>query len=405
MAVGLNATRNVHAIQGVRLASAAAGIRYQGRDDLVLLEIDEQSNVAAIFTQNKFRAPPVDLAIDHLSKNSPRYLLINAGNANAGTGQAGIEAALQTVNEVAVVTGVKVQQVLPFSTGVIGEHLDVEKFKICIPNLVQELSSEGWMNAAQAIMTTDTVPKACSKEIELGGRSICITGIAKGSGMIRPNMATMLAFIASDIEISKSILQDLLHRCAEDSFNSITVDGDTSTNDSCVLITTGKSNLNYADLSATDKTVFERALLGLMQWLAQAIVRDGEGASKFVHVQVFSAATLTQANTVAYSVANSPLVKTALAASDANWGRIMAAVGYAQDQDLQLSQASLSINGVAIWQHGELVHGYNEQAGQKAMEPEEIHIEISLGLGEAEKSVWTTDLTHEYVRINAEYRT
>ena len=405
MSVGLNVPHNVLAIEGVRLASAAAGIRYQGRDDLVLLEIDARANAAAIFTQNKFRAAPVNLAIEHLGNAVPRYLVVNAGNANAGTGQAGIDAALQTVDDVAAITEVKAQQVLPFSTGVIGEVLDAEKIKVCIPNLIRNLSKDNWINAAQAIMTTDTVPKASSKEVKLGGKLIRLTGIAKGSGMIYPNMATMLAFIATDLEVEKSILEKLLHKGADNSFNSITVDGDTSTNDSCVLIATGKSKLKYNDLTAADRSLFEQVLLELMQWLAQAIVRDGEGASKFVHVQVCEASTLMQASAVAFSVANSPLVKTALAASDANWGRIMAAVGYVQDQELQLSQASLSINGIAIWQCGELAPGYSEQAGETAMSSDDIHIKVSLGLGSAEKSVWTTDLTHEYVRINAEYRT
>ena len=405
MPVGLDAPTKVRVIGGVRLATAAAGVRYQGREDLALIEIAAQSSVAAIFTQNKFCAAPVHIAKNHLNTSSPRYLVINSGNANAGTGDEGIKVALQVAQCVASEGNVTVDQVLPFSTGVIGEALDADKICKCVPNLMQSLSADHWIPAAQAIMTTDTVAKAFSEKIELANGAIHFTGIAKGSGMIRPSMATMLAYIASDIEVDADILQVLLKNSAEHSFNAITVDGDTSTNDACVLIATGQSKVKYASLSVDDKRQFEQGLTGLMQDLAQAIVRDGEGASKFVCVRVCDAISTAQATTVAFSVANSPLVKTALAASDPNWGRIMAAVGYARDENLQLAKASLKINGLSIWQNGKLAPDYNEAAGKTAMAPEEINIEISLGLGSAEKSVWTTDLTHEYIRINAEYRT
>lgn len=405
MPVGLDAPTKVHVIGGVRLATAAAGVRYQGREDLALIEIAAHSSVAAMFTQNKFCAAPVHIAKDHLNTSRPRYLVINSGNANAGTGDDGIKVALQVAQCVASEAKLTVEQVLPFSTGVIGEALDADKICKCVPNLMQSLSADHWIPAAQAIMTTDTVAKAFSEKIELANGAIHITGIAKGSGMIRPNMATMLAYIASDIEVDTDTIQVLLNNSVEHSFNAITVDGDTSTNDACVLIATGKSKLKYALLSADDKRQFEQGLTGLMQDLAQAIVRDGEGASKFVCVHVCDALTTDQASTVAFSVANSPLVKTALAASDPNWGRIMAAVGYAQDENLQLATAKLHINGLSVWQNGRLAPEYNEAAGKTAMAPEEITIKISLGLGSAEKSVWTTDLTHEYIRINAEYRT
>ena len=405
MSVGLLEPSQLQPISGIRLATASAGIRYQGRDDMALIEIAPSANVAAIFTQNKFRAAPVNLAAEHLTETTPRYLLINAGNANAGTGKAGMYAAVQSTKNLAIAAKVSKEQVLPFSTGVIGEILDEEKISGQIPHLLNNLAENHWLAAARAIMTTDTVPKGISKSIDIEGQSINISGIAKGSGMIRPNMATMLAYIASDIGMSNTALQKLLEHCAEQSFNAITVDGDTSTNDACVLIATGKSKIQYEELAEKDKNRVDEAVLQVMQFLAHAIVRDGEGASKFVHVHVSNAATLAQAKAVAFTVAHSPLVKTALAASDPNWGRIMAAVGYTHDNDLQLSQVSLTINDVEVWRQGDLAPGYSEEAGKAAMIAEEIVIEISLGLGSVEKSVWTTDLTHEYVRINAEYRT
>ena len=404
MSVGLKEPSQLQGIEGVRLATASAGIRYQGREDVALIEIAPSAHVAAIFTQNKFCAAPVNLAVERLTKSTPRYLLINSGNANAGTGEAGMNAAVQTTSCLADTANVPKEQILPFSTGVIGEVLDADKICSQIPYLLNNLSADHWLAAAQAIMTTDTVAKGVSKSIEIAGKPICISGIAKGSGMIKPNMATMLAYIASDIKMNDVALQNLLEQCAEQSFNAITVDGDTSTNDACVLIATGKSNVEYEQLDANDKNRVDKTILQVMQFLAHSIVRDGEGASKFIQVHVCNAATLMQAKTVAFSVAHSPLVKTALAASDPNWGRIMAAIGYAQDNNLELSQVSLTINGVDVWRKGELAPGYSEEAGKSAMVSDEIAIEISLGLGSVEKTIWTTDLTHEYVRINAEYR-
>ena len=405
MSVGLIAPDSVYAIDGVRLATTAAGVRYQGRDDVALIEIVPESNVAAVFTQNKFCAAPVLVAKQHLGKSNTRYLIVNAGNANAGTGRNGVDAAQRVSQCVADAVGVANEQVLPFSTGVIGEALDAEKICVCLPELVQDLSADAWIPAARAIMTTDTIAKAASKQIALADQALHITGIAKGSGMIRPNMATMLAYVATDLAIEKNTLHELLVRTTDLSFNAITVDGDTSTNDACVLIATGRCGLKYEQLSAEHQQQFEQGLTDIMQTLAQAIIRDGEGASKFVCVRVCDAATEQQAKVVALSVANSPLVKTALAASDPNWGRIMAAVGYAQDQALELDACCLRINDVPVWGNGMLAPAYDEEKGKAAMAPEEINIEISLGLGSAEKSVWTTDLTHEYIRINAEYRT
>lgn len=404
MAVKLFEPTQVHSIEGVRLAAASAGIRYMDRDDVVLIEIAQQSNVAAVFTQNKFCAAPVTLSVNHLKVDIPRYLIINAGNANAGTGQLGMDAALTTTKAVAEHMHVKPQQVLPFSTGVIGEVLDASKIEDQLLALSENLSEDHWLIAAKAIMTTDTVSKAYSKKISIAGKDVFITGIAKGSGMIQPNMATMLSYVATDLAISDNTLQTLLSRVVGKSFNAITVDSDTSTNDACVLIATGKSQTNYETLNIDEQNQFKQALCWVMQMLAQAIVRDGEGATKFVSVCIEQASHFEQAKTVAYSVANSPLVKTALSASDPNWGRIMAAAGKCDDEDLQLSQASLSINGVSVMEQGELTSCYTEQAGKQAMQSEEIEIKIQLNLGEAQHTVWTTDLTHEYVSINADYR-
>ncbi len=405
MSVGLTVPDHVHAIDGVRLSVAAAGVRYRGRDDVALIEIVPEATVGAVFTQNKFCAAPVLVAQQHLQQSSPKYLIVNAGNANAGTGTSGIEAALQVCRCVAKEAGASIEQVLPFSTGVIGEALDTEKICTNVPALIQGLSADNWIAAAHAIMTTDTIAKACSSQFNLAGKKVSLTGIVKGSGMIRPNMATMLAFVATDLELDSEAIQEILAAATEQSFNSITVDGDTSTNDACVLMATGASGVKYSDLAAAEQQQYVNELTGLMQQLAQAIVRDGEGVSKFVSIRVRDTATPAQAKSVAFSVANSPLVKTALAASDPNWGRIMAAVGYAQDDALDMTNVSLSINDVLIWHQGALAPDYSESAGKAAMAPEEICIEISLGLGTVEKTVWTTDLTHEYVRINAEYRT
>ena len=331
-------------------------------------------------------------------------MIINAGSANAGTGQLGMDAALATTKAVADHMHVMPQQVLPFSTGVIGEVLDVGKIENQLPSLSESLSEHHWLKAAKAIMTTDTVSKAYSKKINIAGNDISITGIAKGSGMIQPNMATMLSYVATDLAIPKITLQELLSQAVSQSFNAITVDSDTSTNDACVLIATGRSQASYETLTVDEQSQFNYALCWVMQMLAQAIVRDGEGATKFVTVRIEQASHLKQAKMVAYSVANSPLVKTALSASDPNWGRIMAAAGKCDDEDLQLSQASLSINGISVMERGELATSYTEQAGKQVMEDEEIEIKIKLNLGQAQHTVWTTDLTHDYVSINADYR-
>lgn len=404
MAVNLPQPTEVSPIDGVKLACASTGIRYKDRDDLVLIELDEQAETVAVFTKNKFTAAPVDLCKQHLRQTKPKYLIINAGNANAGTGKLGTKAALATTEFVAEQMGVSANQVLPFSTGVIGEILDANDIKQQLPKLENSLSQHNWLQAAKAIMTTDTVSKAYSQTVLLSDREISITGIGKGSGMIQPNMATMLAYIATDLEIDKENLQELLSDCVEQSFNAITVDSDTSTNDSCVLIATGKTQVSYQSLTEKQKSTFRETLKKLMQQLACAIVRDGEGASKFVTVNVQSAFNIEQAREVAFSIANSPLVKTALSASDPNWGRIMAAAGKCRDENLNLSKASLSINKTQVIHLGELAEDYSEQLGKQAVLPDEIELIISLNQGRSECCVWTTDLTHEYITINADYR-
>jgi len=405
MPVNLTAPTALLPVPGVRLATAASAMRYQNRDDLVLIEIDPAAEVTALFTQNKFRAPPVELAIAHLQAATPRYLIINAGNANAGTGSAGMQAAEKTCLDVAHQCVVNSNQVLPFSTGVIGELLDSDKIKLCLADLQQNLSEDHWLQAAAAILTTDIVAKAQSKQIILNGKAITITGMTKGSGMISPNMATMLAYVATDLAISKDILKRLLSEMVEQSFNSITVDSDTSTNDACVLIASGNAKLNYADLTPAQQLEFEAALRDVMQTLAQSIVRDGEGATKFVTVQVATAADKALAKQVAMSVANSPLVKTALAASDANWGRILAAAGKVESERLDLTKASLTVNDVVIWKDGRIHPSYSEAQGKAAFMQDEINLLIDLNDGIETVTVWTCDLTHEYIRINAEYRT
>ncbi len=404
MPVGFIKHNTIHTIAGVRLAAAAAGIRYQNRHDLVLMELAPGSCVAAVFTKNTFRAAPVELAIKHLAQAVPRYLIINSGNANAGVGAAGMQIALASTQAVADIMHVDAEQVMPFSTGVIGEQMDINRITQKLPELAQQLHVDGWQTAARAIMTTDTVEKVFSKTILLQGQAIHITGMAKGSGMIQPNMATMLAYVATDLKVDNEQLQAILDNSVEHSFNAITVDSDTSTNDACMLIATGAAELDFNQLSEQQQNAFVQAIDELMLLLAQSIVRDGEGASKFATVTVKNAASYQQAKRVAFSIANSPLVKTALAASDANWGRIMAAAGKVEDDTLHLNGVDLNINGVQILESSQLHESYVDEAGTEAMKAEEITIELDLKLGNDTKTVWTTDLTHEYVRINAEYR-
>ncbi|MFP4244622.1 MAG: bifunctional glutamate N-acetyltransferase/amino-acid acetyltransferase ArgJ [Ectothiorhodospira sp.] len=404
MAVHLHEPTTLLPIAGVRLSAVAAGIRYQGRDDLVLMELIQGSACAAVFTRNAFCAAPVEVARAHLQGSpSPRYLLINAGNANAGTGEAGRMAALDCCRAVAQGADCGHESVLPFSTGVIGEPLPVERITAALPGARAALAADGWIPAMRAIMTTDTVGKGISERVALSGGEVTLTGIAKGSGMIHPDMATMLAFVATDARVPREALQAMLVRCMETSFNAITVDGDTSTNDACVLMATGASGVGLS--GDADAATFEAALERVCRHLAQAIVRDGEGATKFVTVRVQGARDAAEARRVAMTVAQSPLVKTALFASDPNWGRILAAVGRSGVADLDVEAVSIHLDEVCIVREGGRAPGYEEADGARVMARDEPVITIHLGdRGTARTEVHTCDLSYEYVRINAEYR-
>ena len=392
-------------VAGLRLAAGAAGIRYRGRDDLVLVELREGTDCAAVFTRNAFCAAPVTLARSHLSAKAPRWWLINSGNANAGTGTRGLTDAAVTCRALADLAGVPPEQVLPFSTGVIGEPLPVERISAALPGLIAGLDPAGWSRAARAIMTTDTVPKLVSRRFELDGLTATLTGMAKGAGMICPDMATMLAFLATDAAVEPGVLQQLLRTAVDHSFNAVTVDGDTSTNDACVLAATGAlGNPPVADLLAPGGTSLQAALDALCLDLATAIVRDAEGATKLVTVQVEGARDLAEARRVAYTIAHSPLVKTALFASDPNWGRILAAVGRAGMQDLDIGRVRIWLGEVLIVDGGGRAPDYTESAGAAVMREPEILIRVALGRGEAQTQVLTCDFSYDYVRINAEYR-
>ena len=405
MPVGLKAPSSLSPVAGVRVATAALGGRSKPRDDLILFELAPGTSCAATFTRNAFCAAPVTVAREHLARTAPRYLLVNAGNANAGTGARGIEDARRCCAIVAEATGVPVDSVVPFSTGVIGEPLTVDRFEHAIPIAVGRLNEVGWLDAASAIATTDTVPKGASRSVDLGGRTAVVTGVAKGSGMIRPDMATMLAFIATDAAVAPDALRSMTRDAVEASFNRITVDGDTSTNDACVVVATGALGNAPVQPGSTDWLALTEAVGDVARELAHAIVRDGEGATKFVTVEVEEGSSQSECLAVAYTVAHSPLVKTALYASDANWGRILAAVGRAGVADLDLSRLRIWLNGVCIVRGGGRDADYTEAAGAEAVSRDEIVIRIALGRGQAADRVWTCDFSHEYVTINAEYRT
>lgn len=401
MAVNLTAPTELLPIAGVRLASVNAGIRYKNRNDVLLMELAEGSTTAAVFTQNAFCAAPVWICREHLAVDTPRYLLINAGNANAGTGELGMRAARTSSEQVAKLAGCRAQQVLPFSTGVIGMQLPVEKIDAALPEAFAKLDADAWLEASRTIMTTDTVAKAISKQLRVDGKTITITGIAKGAGMIHPNMATMLAYVATDAQVDAATLQTCLNAVVDETFNCITVDGDTSTNDSLVLVATGQST---AAIEGANVAVFQAALQEVCLYLAQAIIRDGEGATKFISVQVQGASTREEAHIVGNTVALSPLVKTALFASDPNWGRILAAVGRSPIENLDVSQVTIWLGDTLLIQQGEPAPTYREELGQAEMKPAEITIRIDLGRGNASATVWTCDFSYDYVKINAEYR-
>ena len=392
-------------VPGVRVAAVASHIRYANRLDLVLIELAQGSTVAGVFTLNAFCAAPVHIARKHLltSGGAIRYLLVNTGNANAGTGQRGLDDALASCDYVAKHAGVPVDAVLPFSTGVIGENLPIAKIAAGVPNAFAALG-EDWLNTAKGIMTTDTVPKARSVRIEIGGKPIVITGITKGAGMIKPNMATMLSYVFTDAKIEQKTLHGLLSRVVDQSFNRITVDGDTSTNDCCVLSATGHSGVDIQAADAAGFAAFEEALQSLVKELAKDIIRDAEGAKKFVTVDIQGGGNTDECLKVAYAISESPLVKTALSASDPNWGRILAAIGRAGVPELDVSKISIHLGKVCIVSNGTLAPSYTEAQGQAEMSKPEIEVTVDLARGQARETVWTSDLSEEYVRINASYR-
>ena len=393
-------------IQGIQLGTMAANIKKPDRKDLLVMHLAVQATVAGVFTQNRFCAAPVIVAREHLAAGKGiRALLVNTGNANAGTGEPGLAAARATCAEVANLLDCEAEQVLPFSTGVIMEALPLARIIAGLPGCIADLREHNWLNAAQAIMTTDIVAKAVSRQISLEGRTVTVTGIAKGSGMIHPNMATMLGFIATDATVAHPLLQQMVAHTCDASFNCITVDGDTSTNDALMLIATGASDapaiiaahsIGYAQLQAA---VTEVATL-----LAQAIVRDGEGATKFITVKVTSGRSVAECRQIAYAVARSPLVKTAFFASDPNLGRILAAIGYAGVPDLDVQRLKLYLDNVLVAEHGGRAASYREEDGQRIMLQSDITIHVELDRGEAAATVWTCDFSYDYVKINASYR-
>jgi len=389
-------------VPGVRLATMAAGIRYQDRDDLTLLEVAPGSHCAAVFTRNAFCAAPVTVAREHLQRMNPRYLLINAGNANAGTGAAGIQTARDCCARVAGAGQCDPAEVIPFSTGVIGEPLPVDRVAAALPGLFAGLREDAWETAARAIMTTDTYPKCRSRQFDLNGHTVTLTGIAKGVGMIKPDMATMLAFLATDAAVDGEALQVLLQEAVADSFNAITVDGDTSTNDACVLLATGRAGCTVETGQARAR--FSDVLGELCTELAQLLIRDGEGATKFVTVQVEQGRNRQECRQAAYAIAESPLVKIALFAGDPNWGRIVAALGRAGLAELQPERVAVYLDEICIVEQGGRAAAYTEAQGQAVMARPEITIRVVLHRGEANATVWTTDFSYDYVRINAEYR-
>ena len=402
MAVNLVEPNALTPVPGVRLAAVRTGIKDAPRDDLALAVFDEGTVIAGVYTQSAFAAPPVDLAKERVT---PRAWIVNSGNANAATGQPGRADAIAVCEVVAQELGLQGDDIQPFSTGVIGERLDVARINAAVPALVQGLSSDHWLAYGRAIMTTDTVTKAVSKRVRVDGSDIIVTGVAKGSGMMKPNMATMLAYIASNATVVPEVLDRMVQEVANESFNRITVDGDTSTNDCFMLAATGKSEMAAINSVADERYPrLKQVVLEVAQTLAQAIVRDGEGATKFVTVTVAGGEHPQECLEVAYTVAESPLVKTALFAGDANWGRFCMAIGRAEVAELDPSRVSLWLDEVQVASCGLMSDDYTEDAGASVLAQDEFRVLIDLGRGDASQTVWTTDLSYEYVRINAEYR-
>ena len=405
MSVGLKHPQSLLKIKGIRLSACSAKIYRKKRDDIALIEITDGSVASAAFTQNRFCAAPVEISKNHLSKSEPRYCLINAGNANAGTGKDGLSNSKAICRELAKITNCNENEILPFSTGVIGEDLPVEKINKALPQLVENLSEDCWVNVAKSIMTTDTIPKAVSSQISIANSTINITGIAKGSGMIKPDMATMLSFVATDANITKDALDKIRDHALFKSFNRITVDGDTSTNDSFLLISTCAIDAPIIDKKDSKEfKILENEIIKVCCELAQAIVRDGEGATKFISIQVDEGIDSSECLSVAYKVAESLLVKTAFTASDPNWGRIIAAIGNSNIRDVDIHKIDVYIDDICIVSNGERSKTYSEDKGKKVMSQNEIILRINLRRGTFSEEIWTTDLSYEYIKINAEYR-
>jgi len=398
--------RSLFPVPGVELGIAMAGVRKANRRDLTVVTVAEGATVAGVFTANRFCAAPVQLCRTHLAGTaSPRAIVINTGNANAGTGEDGLARARATCVALAAHLKIAPEQVLPFSTGVIMESLPVDRIVAGLPAALADLRADHWAEAAEAIMTTDTLPKAASMQVQIGGKTVTISGISKGAGMIRPNMATMLGFVATDAVIAPALVQALVKDAADESFNRITIDGDTSTNDSFVLIATNQAgHAAITQLSSGDGKVLRDAVVAVARQLAQAIVRDGEGATKFISVQVEGGATEAECRQVAYAIAHSPLVKTAFFASDPNLGRILAAVGYAGIADLDQTTIDLFLDDVHVAKNGGRNPDYREEDGQRVMKQSEITVRVDLHRGSATTTVWTCDLSYDYVKINADYR-
>jgi len=397
---------DLHPVPGVELGIAMAGVRKANRRDLTVITLSEGSHVAGVFTKNRFCAAPVQLCRQHLAAAvGTRALLINTGNANAGTGDDGLARALSTCTALAARLRIAPKQVLPFSTGVILETLPNDRIEAGLPAALADLKEDNWYAAAEAIMTTDTLPKACSRSVSIGGKTVTVTGISKGAGMIRPNMATMLGFVATDAVIAPNLMPELARQAADRSFNQITIDGDTSTNDSFIVIATNRAgHAPITQLESAEGSLLREAVIGVAQQLAQAIVRDGEGATKFITVCVEGGRTKAECRQVAYAIAHSPLVKTAFFASDPNLGRILAAVGYAGIDDLDQSGIDLFLDDVHVAKSGGRHPSYREEDGQRVMKQSEINVRVNLHRGPAQATVWTCDLSHDYVSINADYR-
>ncbi|MGZ3158858.1 MAG: bifunctional glutamate N-acetyltransferase/amino-acid acetyltransferase ArgJ [Burkholderiaceae bacterium] len=409
MAVNLPLPSNLKPVAGIELGHAEAGIRKANRKDLLVMKLAPTATVAGVFTTNRFCAAPVQVCKAHLEdlhiSGSPiRALVINTGNANAGTGETGLADANATCASLAELLNCEPSQILPFSTGVILEPLPVERIQAGLPKALANLKTDNWLNAAESIMTTDTQPKAASRTVTINGQVITLTGISKGAGMIMPNMATMLGFLATDAAVAQPVLDHLVKEAADQSFNCITIDGDTSTNDSFIVIATGAAKLEVNEIDSPEYAELSKVVIGLSQELAQMIVRDGEGATKFITVTVEDGDGVDECRKIAYEIGHSPLVKTAFFASDPNLGRLLMAIGKAGVMDLDVSKVNLYLDDVLVVKNGGRNPSYKEEDGQRVMKKSEITVRVKLARGDAAATIWTCDLSHEYVSINADYR-